>query len=114
MSFYRSFCSIFQSWINGAVLSLNSYVDMLKMQGKLSDRTPLFIVNGDIDKQSAWGKDFHQIDVFTTLLDILNIDSKWKGLGHTLLNPHYKSSVDATSYRVSEWIINGDYFPSRK
>lgn len=91
-----------------------AHVDMLKMQGKLSDRTPLFIVNGDIDKQSAWGKDFHQIDVFTTLLDILNIDSKWKGLGHTLLNPHYKSSVDATSYRVSEWIINGDYFPSRK
>ena len=25
MSFYKSFCSIFQSWINGAVLSLNSY-----------------------------------------------------------------------------------------
>lgn len=29
MSFYRSFCSIFQSWINGAVLSLNSYFLLL-------------------------------------------------------------------------------------
>ena len=25
MSFYRSFCSIFQSWIKGAALPLNSY-----------------------------------------------------------------------------------------
>ena len=87
---------------------------MLNMSGRVSDYTPLFIINGDIDKQTAWNKEFHQIDVFTTLLDILNIDSEWKGLGHTLLTPQYQSSVNASSSRISEMIINGDYFPLLK
>lgn len=92
----------------------NAHIDMLNMSGRVSDYTPLFIINGDIDKQTAWNKEFHQIDVFTTLLDILNIDSEWKGLGHTLLTPQYQSSVNASSSRISEMIINGDYFPLLK
>ena len=71
---------------------------------------PVFIINGGFSTDEAWHGQCNQLDVFTTILDILNIDSEWRGLGHTLLNPHYKNSLTEAGYNYSEWIILSDYF----
>lgn len=76
----------------------------------LSSYTPLFIVHGNINNEEAWHGEFHQLDVYTTILDLLGIDSQWRGLGYTLLKPAYDSSVNTESIRLSEMIIAGDYF----
>ena len=55
-----------------------------------------------------------QLDVFTTILDVLNINSKWRGLGHTILSPKYHNSVSDQVYQLSEMIIEGDYFKANK
>lgn len=87
-----------------------AHLDMLGMGGQLSNHTPLFIINGDIDIDSAWRGEFHQLDLYTTLLDLLAIDYPWRGLGYTLLNSTYANSVSVTTSEISELIINGDYF----
>ena len=80
------------------------------MNERISDATPLFIINGDIDTEKAWKGEFHQLDVFTTILDVLGINSEWKGLGRTLLSPNYSNSVTDKTRKISEMLIEGDYF----
>ena len=86
-----------------------AHLDMLNMVGQTSSHTPLFIINGDICFEDIWKGEFHQLDTYTTLMDVLAIDQPWVGLGHTLLTP-YKSSIDATTLNISEMIIEGDFF----
>ena len=87
-----------------------AHIDMLNMEGRLSSHTPLFIINGGIDTIESWKGEFHQLDVFTTLLDVLGVESKWRGMGYTLLFPIYSHSVNAKSSMISNMIIEGDYF----
>ena len=88
----------------------DAHPKFLDMEGKVSRDLPLFIINGNIDTSSAWQGPCNQLDVYTTLLDVLGIDSKWRGLGHTLLSSHYNNSVSDATWSLSEWIILGDYF----
>ena len=83
---------------------------MLKMDGKLSDHTPLFIINGNISQNNSWKGEFHQLDTYTTLIDLLAINEPWRGLGHTLLTTKYVNSVNDKASDISYWIIEGDYF----
>ena len=87
-----------------------AHLDMLKMVGSVSDHIPLFIVHGNVDETSSWKGEFHQLDVFTTLLDLLDVKQPWRGLGHTLLSPNYSVSTDKETYDISQMIIEGDYF----
>lgn len=82
----------------------------LYTEGIVSKELPLYIINGGFDKSKVWTGTCNQLDIYTTLLDIMGIESKWRGLGHTLLNPNYSNSVTDKTWQVSEWIINGDYF----
>ena len=82
----------------------------LDMEGKISDDIPVYFVNGGIDNSKAWDGECNQLDVYTTILDIMGIDTKWRGLGHTLLNKEYQNSVTEKSQELSDWIIYGDYF----
>jgi lipoteichoic acid synthase len=85
----------------------------MDMVDKLSSNLPLFIINGGISNKDAWTGECNQLDVFTTILDILGIESQWRGLGHTLLNKNYKNSVTEKKQMMSEWIINSDYFSEK-
>ena len=87
-----------------------AHLDMLKMNGRLTSHTPLFIINGDISIETAWKGEFHQLDTYTTLLDLLAISPPWIGLGHTLLSSSYNNSVDERSKRLSNMIIEGNFF----
>ena len=88
----------------------HAHMDALGMGEKITNELPLYIVNGNIDTDIAWKGQCNQLDVFTTILDVLNIDSEWKGLGHTLLSPEYENSVTPRIWDVSECIIEGDFF----
>lgn len=87
-----------------------AHLDMLKMLGQIKDHTPLFIVHGQIDNKTAYKNECHQLDVYTTILDILDINNEWRGLGHSLLSPDYKNPINEKTLRISEMIIEGDYF----
>jgi lipoteichoic acid synthase len=82
----------------------------MDMEGKVSKELPLYIINGGFDKSKVWTGTCNQLDVYTTLLDIIGVKSKWRGLGHTLLDPNYSNSVTNKAWQLSEWIIYGDYF----
>ena len=88
----------------------HAHLDAMGMSGKLPDDIPLYIINGNVDNRKAWHGSCNQLDVFTTILDVLNVDCEWKGLGHTLLLPNYVNSVTPKIWDVSELIIEGDYF----
>ena len=87
-----------------------AHLDLLQMNGKITSHTPLFIIHGDICQNGVWKDEFHQLDVYTTLLDILGLDSDWRGLGNSLLSPNYKISVDDSVYDLSDLIIEGEFF----
>ena len=71
---------------------------------------PLYIVNCGKDNASVHSWEGNSLDVYTTLLDLLNINNCWLGLGHTLLSNRYVNSVNDSVYNLSEKIILGDYF----
>lgn len=79
----------------------------------ISCELPLYIINGGFDINKVWSGSCNQLDIYTTILDILGVNSDWHGLGHTLLNPNYTNSVDDKTWQLSEWIIKGDYFRNR-
>lgn len=82
----------------------------LGMEGKIEPYIPIYIINGGIDSAKAWDGMCNQLDVYTTILDVMGIKSKWRGLGHTLLNKNYSNSVNAEIQEISDWIIYSDYF----
>jgi len=87
----------------------------LELPDSLSDRyLPLFIINGGDDMNNTWSGECHQLDVYTTVVDLLNINSTWRGLGHSLLSSSYKSSLTERKWNISEWIIKSGYFNDKK
>ena len=82
----------------------------LDMEGKITDDIPIYIINGGFNPSEAWHGECNQLDVYTTILDIMGIDSKWRGLGHTLLNKNYQNSVTAETQELSDKMIYSNYF----
>jgi len=81
----------------------------LDMGDKISDDLPLFIINGGFEPSQAWDGECNQLDVYTTILDIMGIETEWRGLGHTLLTKNYQNSVTEDTKKISEWIIRSNY-----
>lgn len=86
------------------------YIDM---DGIIKPDIPIYIINGGIEKSTAWDGVCNQLDVYTTILDVMGYDSKWRGLGHTLLNKDYQNSVTDKTKEISNWIITNDYFSGK-
>ena len=82
----------------------------LDMEGKITREIPIYIINGGIDNSKAWDGACNQLDIYTTILDIMGIESPWHGLGHTLLQKGYQNSVTDKVQELSDWIIYSDYF----
>lgn len=79
-------------------------------EGEISTNIPLYIVNGNINNDTRWQGNCNQLDIYTTLLDILDTKSVWKGLGHTLITKRYHNSLKPELWNMSEKIILGNYF----
>ena len=88
----------------------DAHLDLLGMEGKIANYLPLFIINGDINNAKAWHGEMNQIDIYTTILDLLGIETDWHGLGNTIFSTNYVNPVSDKAWNVSEWIIRGDYF----
>lgn len=87
----------------------------LELPNSIADRKlPLFIINGGDNLNNAWTGECHQLDVYTTIMDLLNIKSTWLGLGHSLLSSGYKSSLTKNKWDISEWIVKSGYFNDKK
>jgi len=81
--------------------------------GNVSNDIPLYIINSGVSPKNMWQGECNQLDVYTTLLDLLGCKSDWYGLGHSLVSSGYKNSVSDRTWNVSEWIIMGDYFSKK-
>lgn len=92
----------------------HAHMDALGMGNKVKKELPLFIINGNIDTVNAWKGEMNQLDIYTTLLDVLGIESAWHGLGHTILSPTYKNSLTEKAWTVSELIVKGRYFDTNE
>lgn len=90
------------------------HFDAIGMEGKMVKELPLYIINGNIDKGMVWTGKMNQLDIYTTLLDMLGIESDWHGLGHTILSPSYQNSLNEQAWSLSEQIIKGNYFGALK
>jgi lipoteichoic acid synthase len=86
----------------------------LDMEGKITREIPIYIINGGIDNSKAWDGACNQLDIYTTILDVMGIESPWHGLGHTLLQKGYQNSVTDKAQELSDWIIYSDYFGKEK
>ena len=75
----------------------------------VSSDIPLFIVNGNI-ASSAYRGFCNQVDIYTTIIDVLGIKDVWPGLGFSLLNESYVNSVTSRKWEVSEFLLQSDYF----
>lgn len=82
--------------------------------GGVSDTIPLYLINSKGWSSNIWKGSCNQIDVYTTLVDLLCKDCFWFGLGKSLLLPKYESTLSDNLWDMSEWIIMGDYFQLNK
>ena len=83
----------------------------LELPDSFTDRKlPLFIINGGDCIKNAWTGECHQLDVYTTIMDLMDIKSTWRGLGHSLLSSNYQNSLTEKKWNISEWIIKSGYF----
>jgi lipoteichoic acid synthase len=71
---------------------------------------PLYIVNGNINAGNGWQGRCNQLDVYTTLLDLLGSKNEWRGFGHTLVTDDYYDSVKSELWKMSEDMVLGNYF----
>lgn len=77
---------------------------------EISTDIPLYIINSGINDKTRWQGRCNQLDVYTTILDLLNYNNTWRGLGHTLITDNYHNSVRPELWNISEQIILGKYF----
>lgn len=91
------------------IIAADHPVDNTDFGGVIND-IPLYIVNAGVDPHSMWHGECNQVDVYTTILDLLGCKSDWYGLGCSLVSTKYDNSVYSHKWDISEWIIMGDYF----
>lgn len=103
-------CGLYEKSLIVIAADHEPHLKNMDVDGMISNELPLYIINGGFDKDKVWNGPCNQLDVYTTLLDIMGVDSEWRGLGHTLLNPNYSNSVLDDTWQISEWIIKGNYF----
>lgn len=80
---------------------------------------PLFIINAPVKIEKESNVPISQEDVFPTILDLMGIDSPWRGVGNSLLTPdsirQSKTQRERTDKKqqISDIILNSDYFKEK-
>ena len=75
-----------------------------------SEALPLMIINSHIAKDKFYQGRINQIDLYPTLIDMFELKTKWRGMGHSLLRDDYNDKITPEKRNISNMIINGDYF----
>lgn len=92
------------------IITADHHVHSTDFGQKYTHDLPLYIINSGIDSKTAWHGNCNQIDVYTTLLDLIQPKTHYWGLGHSLLSSSYKNSMNNIKWDISEWILQSDYF----
>lgn len=79
-----------------------------------SEDLPIVLLNSHIAKNKFYPGRINQIDLYPTLLDMFGLNSKWRGMGHSLLREDYNNKITPEKRHISSMIINGDYFSLSK
>jgi len=91
--------------------------NFLNLPDRFKERElPVYIINGGFKREEAWNGKCNQLDIYTTLLDLLDIQADWQGFGHTLLNTSYQNSLPegSSKWDYSDWMIQSDWFKDQK
>lgn len=81
---------------------------------------PLYIVNAPVKIDRKADYPMTQADVFPTILDLMGIQSKWRGVGNSLLTPdsilNSKQELERKDKRqqISDIILNSNYFSNKR
>ena len=75
-----------------------------------SEDLPLIILNSHIAKDKFYQGRINQIDLYPTLIDMFELKTKWRGMGHSLLRDDYNNKITNRKRNISNMIINGNYF----
>ncbi len=84
----------------------------------ITQKIPLYIINSPVQITKSNNYPMAQFDLFPTLLDIMGIQSSWRGVGRSLLLPDSLANSPRELLRrekaqeISEIIIYSDYFKS--
>ncbi len=63
---------------------------------------PLYMINIPNElKKDMWSGECNQLDIYTTLLDLLGIESDWYGLGQSLFSPNYTNVISPRKWDIS-------------
>ena len=80
---------------------------------------PLYIVNSPVKIERESDYPITQADVFPTILDLMGVESKWRGVGNSLLTP---DSVQNSTHelerkdkrqQISDIILDSNYFKNK-
>ena len=72
---------------------------------------PFIIAHANIDPEKCWHGEMNQLDVFTTILDLLDLEADWYGLGSSVLDKeNYINRLNETTQKVSDLIIESNYW----
>jgi lipoteichoic acid synthase len=91
------------------VIASDHHVHTTDFGGGIPKDIPFFIINCDIQDKMYKGP-CNQVDLYTTLIDLLNIPNAWPGLGYSLADNRYNSLELKERWDVSELILFSDYF----
>lgn len=91
------------------IITADHHAHNTEFDNDVSSDIPLFIVNGNIES-SAYRGHCNQVDIYTTIIDVLGIKDVWPGLGYSLLNESYVNSVTSQKWDVSELLLQSEYF----
>lgn len=113
-----------KSWYKNTVIVIvsdhHAHPIWFDMEGKVSEYIPLYILNAPIDKGRCSNTKIYQSDLYPTLLDILCVNSDWKGVGQSILMPDSLKKSTLVKDRlknkssISTYLLLDDYFGKNK
>ncbi len=71
---------------------------------------PLIIANSGVSVEYYASGNINQIDMYPTLLDLMDLKSTWRGFGHSLLRGNYTSTIEPSTFEISDKMLRGNYF----
>ncbi len=80
-----------------------------------NDYMPFIVAHAGINADKCWTGEMNQLDVFTTLLDVLKMRTDWHGLGSSVLNKEkYTNRLNETTQKLSNLIIESNYWKDNR
>lgn len=71
---------------------------------------PLIIYSPKMTESTYYADEFYQMDIYPTLIDILDVETKWKGFGISLKSPLNRTITENEAIDLSDKMHRANYF----